>query len=346
MTIRLYEFGSAAAGLQFTITANTDIAGHTEFTVNVLTGSLNLNAVYWSDGDKVNDVISNTDLIGFTGKSSENSLNMNGSGEVWDGGIKLSDTGLGKVPPATYLHAGDSYHFAADIDLSLYGTLGVRATSTSTADGSIKWIDNTPTTVDTHHAGDLIAKWDFEDTTATYNSGQAVSAPNGWFNVSDYAEQNNLGVYAKSMEVVKDDGSHLISGYGAGETQWLDTAASPGNIWIQLSEANRTTNIQHDAELTVSVAKQMFGDGSGGSNGGANSHTDPNASVDFYFNYELIGTVKASDLTTDNEFQDFHFIVHANDSMATDQIFIQSHGTDTTAQGLAIDHIELHDWII
>ena len=48
----LYQYGSAASGLEFTINAITDATG-THFTVNVLTGSLNLNALYWGDGDAV-----------------------------------------------------------------------------------------------------------------------------------------------------------------------------------------------------------------------------------------------------------------------------------------------------
>ena len=62
---------------------------------------------------------------------------------------------------------------------------------------------------------------------------QSVSAPNGWFNVSDYAENtlHDPVTYAKSMEVV-DGAGGPITGFGAGEHQWLDTAASPGNIWI------------------------------------------------------------------------------------------------------------------
>ena len=150
------------------------------------------------------------------------------------------------------------------------------------------------------------------------------------------------------MEVVKDDASHLIKGYGAGESQWLDTAASPGNIWIQLSDANRTTNLAVDdeAKLVFSVSKQMFGDGSGGSNGGENSHTDPNAFVEFLWNYEVVATVHASDLDDFNQFYQFESkVLHGNDAFEFDQLMIRSGGTETTAQGLAIDHVVLDWWI-
>ena len=194
----------------------------------------------------------------------------------------------------------------------------------------------------------MIAKWDFEDTAVTDPAGyQNVSAPNGWFNVSDYAERTTSAAMRRRWRL-RDDTTGALTGYGAGEHQWLDTAASPGNIWIQLSEANRTTNLAADqeAKLTFSVAKQSFGDGSGGANGGANSHTDANATVEFWWNDELVKTVKAADLATDNHFYEFSAVVHGNDALATDQLFIKSSGTDTTAQGLAIDHIVLQDWIV
>jgi hypothetical protein len=152
----LYEFGSDASGLRFTIDAVSDGAGGTKFTVHVITGSLNLNALYWSDGDSTGGESSS---LGFTGAKSENSLNMNGSNVVWnddgtsttakevyDGGIKLSDVGLGKGDGSTFLTAGgEDYQLTvANLDLSHFSTLGVRATSTSTAEGSIKWVDDTP----------------------------------------------------------------------------------------------------------------------------------------------------------------------------------------------------------
>src|SRR3954447_5836478 len=77
--------------------------------------------------------------------------------ETWDGGVKLSDPGLTKTPPPTYLTAAthDAYSHSYTFDMSgdllhlanatsgnnIFSTLGVRATSTSTAEGSIKWVD-------------------------------------------------------------------------------------------------------------------------------------------------------------------------------------------------------------
>jgi uncharacterized repeat protein (TIGR01451 family) len=149
-----YKFGSPGSGLEFEIDAIPDGLGGTTFTVHVITGSLNLNALYWGDGDST---AGESFKKGFTGANSENSLNMNGANVVWDdngnstgkqitydGGVKLSDAGLGHGT-ATFLEAGETYSFTvANLDLSEFATLGVRATSTSTQGGSIKWVDEHP----------------------------------------------------------------------------------------------------------------------------------------------------------------------------------------------------------
>ena len=68
---------------------------------------------------------------------------MNGTGEVWDGGVKLSSAGIGTegLNKATYLQTGETYVQTAAVDWNTIDTLGVRATSTSTAEGSIKGVD-------------------------------------------------------------------------------------------------------------------------------------------------------------------------------------------------------------
>jgi hypothetical protein len=156
--VPIYKYGNNAAGLEFDIETQADGNGGTDFMVHVITGSLNLNAIYWSDGDGTSN---ESFKVGFTGAPGENALNMNGANVEWkddgtfsssqqayDGGIKLSSAGLGNPPPATYLHAGDDYQFnVANLDLSLFPTLGVRATSTTSSGGSIKWFDDCPTVV-------------------------------------------------------------------------------------------------------------------------------------------------------------------------------------------------------
>jgi hypothetical protein len=115
----------------------TDIGGG-QLSIKVLSeeGSANINAFYWSDGDTTTGEGS---FSGFNTKK-DSSLNMEGTDVSWDGGIKLSDAGLGKTPPSTYLQEGGSYTFTITASLEDLNTIGIRATSTSTAEGSIKGV--------------------------------------------------------------------------------------------------------------------------------------------------------------------------------------------------------------
>jgi hypothetical protein len=121
------------AGLELEINAIDLGGGQTTFSVTCVSGYADINALYWNDG--IADG-SNFDL----GTKKDNSLNMNGTGEDWDGGVKLSSTGIGPMGEAkpTYLQAGETYNVTAAVDWATLDTLGVRATSTSTAEGSIK----------------------------------------------------------------------------------------------------------------------------------------------------------------------------------------------------------------
>ena len=345
MTTRLYEFGSAAAGLQFTITATTNAEGtHTDFTVNVLTGSLNLNAVYWSNGDATNDDVSGVDLIGFTGKSSENSLNMNGSGEVWDGGIKLSDAGLGKVPPATYLHAGDTYTFGADIDLGLFDTLGVRATSTSTAEGSIKWVDDCPTLPPVDHKGALLWEENFDN----YNVNPMADTW-GTVNLTDRYQMDghawatkdgNGGWLPVTGEVVKGNAFPDSIASTSGE-YWLDTQNSPGGINI--------ANWFHDDTggkfvLSFDMGTHDFGSG-------PMQETAANASFEVRVDGQTIKTITTGDFAQHDVMQHFELEVNVGNGDAAGNHLIEF--VDTTPQadggnyvGFALDTIQIHDWVV
>ena len=81
MATYTWEYGSAAAGLQFTITYD-DAAE--EFTVTSQTGSFDLNALWFSDGNTTSD--------GYVLVRSDNSLNMNGPNTVWDDGTSSAQT--------------------------------------------------------------------------------------------------------------------------------------------------------------------------------------------------------------------------------------------------------------
>ncbi|WP_256094054.1 Ig-like domain-containing protein, partial [Microcystis aeruginosa] len=120
---------------------------------------MDLNAFWWSNGD------SNADgTIRLLSK--DNSLNMNGTGIVWDGYDKISDTGLTGTEHngSNLLTAGNTYTYSYSKDqgveiesLLAQGvvTLGVRATSVNgtggikVVDGQFVFVpyDNTPPTV-------------------------------------------------------------------------------------------------------------------------------------------------------------------------------------------------------
>ena len=148
MTTYVWNFGSEAVGLQFSIQYDQ---GSNTFTVHCEKGHLDLNAI-WLASDSVTGTYSLT--------KSESSLNMNGANTVWDDGasssskivwddfIALSSTGLGSEGTAksTFISEGETACFNGTLfgfdafDPTIFTTLGVRATSTSIGDG-IKWVD-------------------------------------------------------------------------------------------------------------------------------------------------------------------------------------------------------------
>jgi len=157
------EWSFVDTGLSVTVTI--DIATGM-LTVKALQGSLDVNALWLSDGDASKEG-------SWSLAKSDNSLNMNGTGVTWDDMVKLSSTGLGQssidVTPsssdggkATYLEAGESFSISLaklakvggldanylDYDAAAWAslTMGLRATSTS--GGSGKLVDKGGTIID------------------------------------------------------------------------------------------------------------------------------------------------------------------------------------------------------
>ncbi|MCZ8247643.1 Ig-like domain-containing protein [Microcystis sp. LE19-195.1E] len=137
----IWEYGDTTQALWFTASYNTVT---NQWTVDMKKGSMDLNALWWSNGDSNAD--GTIKLL-----SKDNSLNMNGTGIVWDGYDKISDTGLtGKEHNGSnLLTAGNTYTYSYSKDqgveiesLLAQGvvTLGVRATSVNGTDG-IKAVD-------------------------------------------------------------------------------------------------------------------------------------------------------------------------------------------------------------
>ena len=71
--------------------------------------------------------------------------------------------------------------------------------------------------------------------------------------------------------------------------------------------------------------------------------TDPDAWVQFNFNSETL-TVRASDIDVNNEFVTFDLMFDGVEG--EDGFSIMSHGTNDDAQGLLIDSIQIHEWVV
>ena len=125
------EYFCQLDGLSFTVQVYQLPDGSFEGKITVDEGSADFNAIYFGDGI---DDGSSASLNG--------PLNMNnGSSTDWDQAVKLSSPGLGKLgaDKPTFLSEGESFSFALDIDsLDEIADIGIRATSTSTPEGSIK----------------------------------------------------------------------------------------------------------------------------------------------------------------------------------------------------------------
>ena len=152
----IWEYGDTTQALWFTASYNTVT---NQWTVDMKKGSMDLNAFWWSNGD------SNADgAIKLLSK--DNSLNLNGTGIVWDGYDKISDTGLTGTEHngSNLLTAGNTYTYSYSKDqgveiesLLAQGVvvLGIRATSVNgtggikAVDGQFVFVpyDNTPPTV-------------------------------------------------------------------------------------------------------------------------------------------------------------------------------------------------------
>lgn len=128
-------------GLSYTVTVYEE-DGVFKADIKVEEGAMDVNAVYFGDDN-------------FTGESASldvKSLNMNdGDDTQWDQAVKLSDPGLGNNEienevlssdgdlKDTYLQEGDTLTIELDIsNLDDIDFFGIRATSTSTPEGSIK----------------------------------------------------------------------------------------------------------------------------------------------------------------------------------------------------------------
>lgn len=127
-------------GLSYTITVYEEDGAYLA-DIDVSEGAMDVNAIYFGDDD-------------FSGKSDSlgGPLNMNGArldGEKvqWDEAVELSRPGLGPegTDKETYVAAGDTLTVELDIEsLDEIDVFGIRATSTTTDEGSIKAVSDEP----------------------------------------------------------------------------------------------------------------------------------------------------------------------------------------------------------
>ncbi|MDU8928470.1 hypothetical protein RXV86_13855 [Alisedimentitalea sp. MJ-SS2] len=127
-------------GLSYTVSLYEE-NGTIRADITVIEGAMDVNAVYFGDDD-------------FSGESAmlAGPLNMNGvrlyDGEVqWDDAARLSDPGLGPdgADKETYISAGDTLTIELDVaSIDDVDVFGIRATSTTTDDGSIKAVSDDP----------------------------------------------------------------------------------------------------------------------------------------------------------------------------------------------------------
>jgi hypothetical protein len=149
-------------GLTYSVRVFQGEGGNYYAEITVAEGHADFNAIYWGD-----DTEGNSDFDGFSGRDS--SLNMNGAGSrhngkpvEWDGAQKISSPGFGPHSgEKTFLSAGETsepilLEGLASLDDVEY--LGIRATSTSTPEGSIKSVGTGEEEADPH-CPDFLAEW-------------------------------------------------------------------------------------------------------------------------------------------------------------------------------------------
>ncbi|RFP86818.1 hypothetical protein DZK27_13330 [Rhodobacteraceae bacterium 63075] len=141
MTEATKTFSYETDGLAYTVTVYQDPeTGAFQADITTTEGAMDVNAVYFGDDDT-------------SGKSEslKGPLNMNGAGQKgdvqWDQAEKLSDPGLGPegTEKETYLAEGETLTLELDIEsLDEIDSFGIRATSTTTDEGSIKAVSEEP----------------------------------------------------------------------------------------------------------------------------------------------------------------------------------------------------------
>ncbi|MCC5966055.1 MAG: hypothetical protein JJU24_07945 [Natronohydrobacter sp.] len=185
-------------GLSYTVTVyESDGQIFADVTVN--SGFMDVNAVYIADDD-------------FSGASASlgGPLNMNGGGSQfegetvqWDDAIALSRPGLGRegTDKPTFLQAGETLTVQLNVDsIEDVDFVGIRATSTSTPEGSIKGVSGNPEDEDNGDDDDD-DNGDDDDGDATYSKVFFVYDPDadilgGFIFTNDDLPEDAEGTFA------------------------------------------------------------------------------------------------------------------------------------------------------
>ena len=285
MTTYVWNFGSDATGLKFSVSFDGS-----QFTVTVETGYLNVNALWFSDGDASSD--------GFSLVKSDSSLNMNGSNTVWaydaDGNpittsektvwdeyLKISSPGLTSTPPDSYIVAGsahDSFTFSLptsglDFVIDENTVLGIRATSTSGATGDgIKWVgsavdqDTTPPTVaivvdDTalNIGDDSLVTFTFSEAPTDFALAD-VTVENGTLSglAADLTADPNGTIWTATLtpDANIEDATNVITV----STNWTDAAGNPPAATTQSNNyaIDTVAPTANSDVIVVSTSTTMF----------------------------------------------------------------------------------------
>ncbi|MDU8914213.1 hypothetical protein [Aestuariicoccus sp. MJ-SS9] len=130
-------------GLSYTVVIYEDPETPGSFLADITVdeGAMDVNAVYFGDDDFSGDSAS------LGGPLNMNGARLDGEKVQWDSADELSSPGLGPegTDKETYLSTGDTLTISLDIDsLDEVDVFGIRATSTSTPEGSIKGVSDEP----------------------------------------------------------------------------------------------------------------------------------------------------------------------------------------------------------
>jgi len=199
--------------------------------------------------------------------------------------------------------------------------------------------DHTP-----HLSGnELLNNWNFEQDNANNASGfVSVDHVAGWTNEAG----------GSSPMEVQHQSLGFVAGFAAGEKQWLDTSASPGNIHIG-QDIDIGTGVH--AQLSVRVAAENIVYNNGYS---INTYQpDADDHLLFKLNGDVVKDIKLADFSDGqghvdwNHFKDF--TVDVTGKAGTDHFEIQSTGMDQYTDGngvihgyagFAVDHVSLQQW--